>query len=190
VDTQTIGVGTAVISATVAAQALLLNWYRDQHPGRPRLFAAAAVAVAALGTVGTALVFLSGAPQPESGSTDTSVARLTAAQYRQEAGSGCSRVKEVLDRIKAARPRRSPFSVVAQIEETALRELQRLEPPLPFDTSHRDAVALWTRRVTLIHRLDRGGDRHERTVAAAEVNRLAKPLNWQLRQLGLTECLF
>jgi len=191
VDAQTIGVATAVISGTVAALALLLNWHREQDPPRPRLFRSAAVAVFGLGVTAVALVFALGGSDPLGTLRETD-RRLTEAEYRDEAGMVCANLIETLNRLMEIRPR-GPFGLVeVAAERTALRELRRLKSPIALEANSRNAIALWSRRVTLLNEVFRQREELSAKEAAtqiAEVNSLTNPMNRQFRRLDLRECV-
>jgi hypothetical protein len=104
----------------------------------------------------------------------------------------CARRKEVTSRLTPTRPRGSVIGITTSIEETALQELRRLEPPIALETHSRAAIALWSRRVTLLEDArQRSADLSDEELSAqlAEVNRLTEQLNHQLRELGVPECV-
>jgi hypothetical protein len=194
VDAQTVGVATAVISATTAALALMLSWYREHEGKRGRLFVVASSAILAAGTIGVAVVVTSDAPESESDRSNAHPpARLTTLEYRQRAGMICARRDEASERVARTRPRGSFAPVTVQIEAVALRDLQRLTPPKTLERSHRDAVALWTRRITLIEDILRQGAHlgaKEADAMFAEVERVTAQLYQCYKALGIRECEF
>jgi hypothetical protein len=192
VDPQTVGGATAVVSATVAALALILAWRREHTPRHPRAASAVAYAVGGAGALGVTLVFATASSDNSGSAARGGPSPMTAAQYRADAGSICDRRKDTLRRVERTEPRKSVAPIQAAVEEHALSELRRLRPPADLAAAHTAIVNLWARRNSLVEAMTEELDdlsSDDLGAAIAEITRVTNQVNKRFRAVGLPECL-
>ena len=149
-----IAVATAVISATVSAGTLLLNWYRGSDGRRPVLartllgvmLASAAFLLVAIGLANT------GGDDHEPPAPGS----LTAGEYRMQLIDICKQHEEAAERIEDAEGNRPVWGLAVQIETTTTEKIRALRPPRALEADHNSVLELWRRRVSLLgHYWDR-----------------------------------
>lgn len=180
----------AIVSATIAALALLLNWHKEQVPKRPRLAGAAGLVILAVATAAISLVMITSDEVDSSGKGE-SPPPPTAAEFREAATNVCARLRGQISRLEKVRPRGEPGVVALDLERAALEDFRLIGLPFAMTNDGRDAVALWSRRITLIEDvMDRRNTLSHKDVIAhlALVDRLTRQLNRRFGSLGLHEC--
>jgi hypothetical protein len=88
------------------------------------------------------------------------------------------------------------FGVTVQLEKRTTEKLRALRPPSALESEHRRAVALWTRRISLLSyyygrlpELDDPDFRREFGAAIKRIDRLSASLQRRFTALGVTpEC--
>jgi len=195
-DAETVGLAAAVASTTIAGLGLVIAWQRDRKKQDSRLFAAAAGTIAVLGMAGVASVLILGRTESQtefSGSSEKQpVKALTKVEYRQKAGAACTEGRDAAERLRRLEPRRPVGSLSVKFEESAVRLLKQLRPPRAFEQVHREAVALWTRRTTLLVAAFREPTQlthRELRSQLSETDRLAGGLERIFNRLGVPECV-
>lgn len=179
----------AIVSATIAALALLLNWHKEQDPKRPRVTGGASLAIIGAAVVAVSLALTSGDVDDSGGGADH--APTTAAEFREVATSVCVRLRGQVSRLEEVRPRGEPGVVILDLERAALDDFRLIALPAALTPAGRDAAALWSRRITVIQDAMNRRDtlsQKEATTQLALVDRLTHQLNRRFRSLGLQEC--
>jgi len=200
VDAQTISGTVGVVSAAIAALALLLTWYRHGQPpdegteSRPwlrrvvirgRLALMVAIVVGLLAAVGITSTFRVRPPA-------TSPSALSETQYRSQLTRLCLDTDEEARRIEEANPQNSVLGPNVSLEQREVDRVKMLNPPNSLRSIHEDLVGTWERRLTLLdsvyRRLDRPDDTVESDLGAA--SELAVRLTELSKSLGVPECRF
>lgn len=202
-DAQTISGTVGVVSAAIAALALLLTWYRHEHPPdegteprpwlrrvitRGRLALMIAIMVGLLTAVGIASAFRVHSPA----SSSPASAQLSETQYRSELTRVCLDAEEDGRRVEDANPQDTVLGSNISVEQRLIERAKVLNPPSTLRSIHEDLIATSERRLTLLdsvyRRLDRPDDRVESDLKAA--TGLAVRLTELSKSLGVPECGF